>query len=246
MRKLMLAAVGLAACVTAGLAVAHGVEGRTARSLAGTFTATTASSTTTKTCTTTAGKAITTTKARYSGTASGDADLAGPITLDVRSVVNTTDGVGVVEGSLRIDVASGRDTTARFSAVFDHGRLAGLASGHARDPGATLLANLSAGFSATGGFTDGKIGSTAGGAAVALSSGRCEPKQQRAPVERSEARGTVSALSATSITVGGLTCAVPAGLAAKVSAFKVGDRAEIRCSLVNGQNTLVKIKRKRR
>ena len=210
MRKLMLAAVGLAACVTAGLAVAHGVEGRTARSLAGTFTATTASSTTTKTCTTTAGKAITTTKARYSGTASGDADLAGPITLDVRSVVNTTDGVGVVEArSDRRRLGAG--TTARFSAVFDHGRLAGLASGHARDPGATLLANLSAGFSATGGFTDGKIGSTAGGAAVALSSGRCEPKQQRAPVERSEARGTVSALSATSITVGGLTCAVPRG-----------------------------------
>jgi hypothetical protein len=215
MRKLMLMAVGLAALAAAGLAVAHGGGGNTASAVAGTFTATTVSSTETKTCTTGAG-------------------------------INVTDGFGVVTGRLTIDVASGRDTTARFSAVYDHGRVAGLASGEAHEPRATLLGNMSAAFSTTGGFTDGKIGASAGGSAVALASARCDSRPPKQRQERSEARGTVSALSATSITVGGLTCAVPASLAARVAAtVRVGDRAEIRCQLVNGQNTLVRLKKKR-
>jgi hypothetical protein len=246
MRKLMLVAVGMAALTATGLAVANGSDGTTASAVTGTFTATTVSSTSTKTCTTPAGKSIATTKATYRGTAAGDADLAGPITLEVRSVVNTTDGFGVVNGALRIDVVSGRDTTARFTAVWDHGKLAGFAAGHAREPRMALLGNLSAAFTTAGGFTDGRIGSSAGGAAVELAPGRCDstPAQQRP--EKSEARGTVSALSTTSITVGGLTCAIPSSLAARVaSTVKLGDRAEIRCQLMNGQNTLVRLKKKR-
>jgi hypothetical protein len=229
-----------------GLAVGHGGgnDGTSAVAVAGTFGATTVSSTETKTCTSSAGKAIATTHATYRGTAAGAADLAGPITLDVRSAINTTDGVGLVEGKLRIDVASGRDTSARFTAVYDHGKLAGLATGKAHDPGMALVANLSAGFSAAGGFTDGKLGASAGGGAVEVASVRCERAQKPRP-EKSEARGTVSAVSTTSITVGGLTCAVPAALAAKTAALKIGDRAEIRCQLVNGQNTLVKVSKRR-
>ena len=183
------------------------------------------------------------TNARYSGTALGDADLAGPIRVTARSVINTTDDVGAVEGRLRIDVASGGDTVAHFSAVYDHGKLAGLAAGHVQDPHAKLLANLSAGFG-SGGFTGGKIGSSAGGSAVELGPGRCEPTQAQA--EKSEATGTVSALSQGSITVAGLTCLLPTSLAAKVnSTVKIGDRVRIHCSLVNGQNTLVRIAKKR-
>lgn len=192
---------------------------------------------------TTDNKTIVVTKGTYGGTAAGDPDLAGPITLVARSVINTTDDVGLVTGKLRIDVASGGDTVAQFSAVYDHARLAGLATGHVQDPHAKLLANLSAGFSTGGGFSDGKIGNTAGGSAVELASGKCEPSQAAA-AEKSQARGAISALSTGSITVGGLTCVIPPNLAATVATFKVGDQVEIRCTLVNGQNTLTKIKKK--
>jgi hypothetical protein len=244
MRKLILVAVGAVSLAATGFAVAHGGDEKSAVAVAGTFSATSVSSTETKSCTSAAGKAIAATHATYRGTAVGAADLAGPITLDVHSAINTTDGVGVVEGKLRIDVASGRDTTARFTAVYDHGKLAGLATGKAHDPGMALVANMSAGFTAAGGFTDGKLGGSSGGSAVELASVRCERPEKPRP-EKSEARGTVSAISTTSITVGGLTCAIPPALAAKAAALKVGDRAQIRCQLVNGQNTLVKVSKKR-
>jgi hypothetical protein len=244
MRKLILVAVGVASLAATGYAVAHGGGEKSAVSVAGTFSATTVSSTEAKTCTSGAGKTIVATRANYRGTAAGAADLAGAITLEAKSVINTTDGVGLVEGKLRIDVASGKDTTARFTAVYDHGKLAGLAAGKAHEPSMALVGNLSAGFTTAGGFTDGRIGATTGGAAVELASVRCDRPEKPRP-ERSEARGTVSVVSSTSITVGGLTCAIPPALAAKVATLKLGDRAEIRCQLVNGQNTLVKIEKKR-
>ena len=43
------------------------------------------------------------------------------------------------------------------------------------------------------------------------------------------------------ITVGGLTCTVPSALSSKVTALKVNDRAEIKCSLVGGVNTLTRV-----
>jgi hypothetical protein len=245
MRRLMLIVAGLVVLGSAGLAVAAGLnDARSVKPVAGTFAATSTSGKT-RTCTTDDGKAIAVTNARYSGTAAGDPDLAGAIRIDARSVINTTDDVGTVSGRLRIDVASGNDTVAGFTAVYDHGKLAGLASGHAHDPRVKLLASLSAGFGASTGFSDGKLGGgTAGGSAVELGPTRCRPT--KTPPEKSEARGTVTALSQTSITVAGLTCAVPADQAQKVTSLvKVGDRAELRCALASGVNTLVKIQKRR-
>ncbi|NUR75329.1 MAG: hypothetical protein HOQ28_03455 [Thermoleophilia bacterium] len=246
MRRLSLAAVVLVALVASSYAVAHGIEGaKSAKAVAGTFTAT-ASSVSTRTCTTSDGKTIVVTDGRYTGAATGDPDLTGAITLRARSTVNTTDGVGVVNGRFRIDVASARDTEAGFSTVYDHGNIAGLAAGRAHDPSAKLIANMSAGFVAATGFTGGKIGGgTAPGSAVELSAaGGCKPAQQNA--EKSEARGAISALSTTSITVAFLTCAIPADKSADVNAkFKQGDMAEIHCAVVNGQNTLTRIEKKR-
>jgi hypothetical protein len=243
MRKLMLLAVGLVALATAGIAVAHGIEGaKTAKAVAGTFAATTVSKTETRSCTTTEAKTIEITQGRWTGTATGDADLTGPVVVQAKSTINTTDGVGVVEGRIRIDVASGRDTSAGFSAVYDHGKLAGLAVGQAHDPSARLIANVSAAFTTATGFSDGKIGASAGGSAVELGPTRC--MSTKTPSERSDARGTVSAVSSSSITVAGLTCAVPSDLASKVADVKVNDRAEIRCALVSGTNTLVRIAKK--
>jgi hypothetical protein len=178
-RTLILASAALVALVATGFAVAHGIDGtKSAKSVAGTFTTGTPSQFKTRSCTTSDGKALVATEGVYTGTATGDADLTGPITLKARSLVNSTDNVGVVSGTLRIDVASGGDTVAHFDTVYSAGQIAGIASGHAQDPHAKLLGNLSSAFnfSSTGGFGSGKLGGgTSGGAAVELGPGKCEP-----------------------------------------------------------------------
>ena len=242
MRRLTFIAAGLAALLATSIAVAHGIDGaKSARAVAATFTAS-AGSTSSRSCTTTDGKTITITSGRYTGTATGDPDLTGPITLSARSVVNTTDGVGVVDGQLRIDVSGSRDTFAAYSVVYDHGNVAGLAGGRAHDPGARLIGNLSAAFNPTTGFTSGKIGGgTSGGSAVELTPGRCSSTTHQKP-EKSEARGTITNLVANSITVAGLTCAIaPADSANVLAKFKPNDRVEIHCALQNNVNTLTKI-----
>jgi hypothetical protein len=245
-RTLILAAAVTVALAATGYAVARGFDGtKSAKAVAGTFNATTVSKVQTRTCTTSDGKTLVSTNGTYTGPATGDADLTGPATLQARSTINSTDGIGIVSGKLRIDVASGQDTTAQFDAAYSGGQIAGLATGHAQDPHVKLLANLSAGFTAAGGFTDGKLGGgTAGGAAVELGPGKCEPT--KTVKESSQASGLVTAVSASSITVAGLTCAVPADLQSVVSGLTVGARAEIRCSLVSGVNTLVKASGKKR
>jgi hypothetical protein len=72
---------------------------------------------------------------------------------------------------------------------------------------------------------------------------RCS--QVKVVKERSDANGVVSAVSSSSITVAGLTCAVPPELQSKVAQVSQGSRASIHCRLVNGTNTLVSIERKR-
>jgi hypothetical protein len=243
MRRLTLAGAALTALVTAGIAVAHGIDGaRSVTAVSGTFTATTVANSNTRTCTTSDGKTLTMTKATYTGTASGASDLTGPISIEARSVVDTTDGVGVLNGRLKIDTAAG-DTVAQLSGVYDHGAVAGLAVGHGATRPSGLVGNVSASFSATGGFTSGKLGGgTAGGSAVELGAGDC--KSSGTTHESSEAQGNVSAVSSASITVAGLTCTVPPPLAAKVSGLKLGDRAAIKCSFSNGTTTLVDVRSK--
>jgi hypothetical protein len=246
MRIYTVAVAVLVALGAAGVAVAHGIKGaKTATAVSATFSAS-AGSVTTRTCTTADNKTITIADGRYTGTSSSsDANLSGAITLRARSVVNTTDGVGSVSGTFRIDVAHGGDTTGAFSTVYDHGALAGLATARGHDPNAAILANLSASFASATGFTSGKLGGgTSGGGAIETANGACKPAKP-APPEKSEAHGTVSAVSSSSITVAGLTCAVPSAMSAAVtSKVKQGDRAEIRCSVQNGQNTLTHLEKR--
>jgi len=170
MRKLLLAAIGLVALVGAGIALAK-PGGSSVASVTGTFTATTASHSEQRSCTTSDGKTIETTSATYTGTSVGDASVAGTVTVRAHSVIDTTDDLGTVQGSVRIGGGE-----ARFSGVYDHGKVAGLLTGHVgtKDAHSTLLANVSASFSAAGGFTGGKIGASDGGSAVALSAGGCK------------------------------------------------------------------------
>jgi hypothetical protein len=241
MRKLTYMAALLVGLVATGYAVADGMEGaKSVSAVAGTFSAAGAN-TSSRTCTTTDGKTIVVTDGRYTGQATGDADLTGAITLRARSVINTTDGIGVVSGSLRIAQPAGGKTFANYSAVYDHGAIAGLANGRAHAPSSGLVANLSATFSPASGFTGGKLGGgTTGGAAVEVGRGSC--KSPHPTAETSSARGTISALSATSITVAGLICAIPSDKSADVNGrFKQNDVVRIRCALVSGTNTLTSI-----
>jgi hypothetical protein len=240
MRKLTLVIAAIVSLVAASVAVAHGIEGaKTAKTVAATFTAT-AGTVSTKTCTTSDNKAIVITNGSYTGTATGDATLTGALTLRARSVVNTTDNVGTVDGAFKIDTTGDGATRGAFSGVVDHGTLAGLAFGRVGH-GVSLLGNVSATFAAATGFTNGKIGGgTAGGSAV--ESGPASCNAEGTTHERSSARGTISAISSSSITVAGLTCALPADKQADINAhYKQNDTAEIQCALQNGTNTLTAI-----
>jgi hypothetical protein len=233
MRNFVFAGVIAAALVSAGVAVAHQIDVRSVSPVAATFTATTVSGTSTQSCTNADGKQIDSTNATYAGTATGSPDITGAATLKARSIVNSTDGVGVVSGALKID-ASGGAARATFTSVWDHANLSGLAVGRAQ--GGQLVANLSAAFTPAAGFTNGKLGGgTSGGSAVEIAFAKCRQAPRH---ERSRATGTVSAVSSTSITVSGLTCTVPANLADRVAALHTGQVVEIRCELTNGVNTL--------
>jgi stage V sporulation protein SpoVS len=236
----MLITAGVAMFATTGIAVARGFDdGKSATAVSGAFTATTVANSQTRSCTTTDGKTISTTNATYTGTATSTAaDLTGNATFQLRSTINTTDGVGVATGKLKI-AASGGDTSVHFDGVYDHGTLVGLASGHATTPHSSLLANLSASFSATAGLTSGKLGGAAGGSAVETGPAKCSPSKQTS--QTLQAHGSVTAVSATSISVAGVTCTIPASLAGKLSSLlTVGANAEIKCSVAGGVNTLVK------
>jgi hypothetical protein len=204
-RTLTLAALVVVALAAASIAVARGLnDTKNARAVTGTFAATSASHVSTRTCTTSDNKALVVTDGVYTGTASGDPDLTGNATLRAHSVINTTDGIGRVTGTLRIDV-SGRDTQAQFDTVYSGGSIAGLAVGHAHDPAARLIANLSAGFTSSGGFTDGKLGGSSGGAAVELTPGtpggpsaRTRARRSRSPGSRARCRRACRRRSASS------------------------------------------------
>ena len=158
--------------------------------------------------------------------------------------MTNSDKVGFVNGAFRIDVADGRDTAGAFSTVYDNGTIAGLAVGRAHAPGAALLANSRRHSRRARPFADGKFGGgTANGSAVETMPGACKPQKNHP--EHSEARGSISALSIGSITVAGLTCALPSDKATDINAkFKTGDTVQIRCDFANGQNTLTRIEKR--
>ena len=102
------------------------------------------------------------------------------------------------------------------------------------------MANLSADWSAAGGFANGKLGGTSGGDAVELSSGGCKPSDSSKP-ETVDVHGAVTAVSSSSVSAAGVTCTVPTTLQSTVASLHVGDRVELRCTASGGTNTLVEV-----
>jgi hypothetical protein len=241
MRRLILIAVTGLALVGAGVAVAWEGQSKSVKQVSATFTATTASDVRTSTCTDSSNVTFTTTRGRWTGSAAGDPTLAGTATLDAEFLVNSS-GDGIVSGRLRIDGAN--HSSAEFDGVVSGGtHIAGLAEGHGSAPWNKLVANLSADWTSSGGFTNGKLGGgTAGGNAVVLTSGGCRPAAPPKP-ETVELHGavTLGAGNAT-LTVAGVTCNVPSNLASTVGSLHNGDRVEIKCTSASGTNTLVQVK----
>jgi hypothetical protein len=246
MQRLLVIIAAGSALAAAGVALAKGVEIQAVKQVGATFTATTVANSSTRTCTNADGTFVVT-RAEYVGTASSsEPALSGPLRINVESLINSTKNLGVVSGTLRIDTSTSRDTTASLQAVYASGQIHGLVSGRVKDPSAGLVGDLSSGFSATGGFTNGKLGGTdGGGAAVRLQRGDCK-RAQTVGVQRVRARGAVTAVSPTSITAAGVTCAVPTTLARRLTDVRSGDVVEIRCELLNGVLTLTEIDRRSR
>jgi hypothetical protein len=238
MRNLILVTASALALSTAGIAVAHGFGGQTIKSASATFSATTANNLSTLTCTGSDGDTYAASRATYSGTAvdSSDPTLNGPLTFDATSLINTTTNYGTVSG--RIQIGSGSsETDAQFTGVYANGTVVGLAQGHNHAP-SQLVANVSAGFSATGGFTSGLVGGgTSAGDAIESMPGQCTSTPAQQP-DKVKAIGAVSAVSSTSITVAGVTCAVSSSQASLVANVHTGDRVEIDCTVANGATTL--------
>jgi hypothetical protein len=248
MRTLIFPVLLLASLVSASIAVANrggfGLGASNPTAVAATFSAT-QTKTSTRTCTTSDNRTIVVTDGTYTGTAAGDATLAGAMTIRARSVIDTTNKVGLVSGQFGIDTSGQPNARGAFDAVYSAGQIAGLATGHAGASHTSLVANLSGAFDPSTGFATGSKlgGGTSGGNAVELTPKACKPSSQPTTHERSAAHGTISTLSSSSITVAGLTCDLPSGSDVSTK-YKPNDVVTIRCELANGHNTLTKIESK--
>ncbi len=163
------AAVGAAVLAGAGIAAAHlGLPSAAAASA--TFDATTVDNLSSNTCTAANGDTIVWTKASYTGNASSsDARLDGAVAIYARSVVDTTTGLGYVEGRFKV----GPDASAgggHFEAALSGSDAAGLSEARLQSPNGRLVASFSSTFDPQNGFSNGSLGTgSASGVGVVLS-----------------------------------------------------------------------------
>ncbi|NUT57057.1 MAG: hypothetical protein HOQ03_13915 [Thermoleophilia bacterium] len=240
---LLTAAVGM--LVATGAAVAH-LKSADVAAASATVTATTPSNVQTRTYTCD-NQTFEVTTGRWSGTATSTTpELNGAAVLHLKSVYNTTKKLGWVDGSLKISSSSSRARLG-LSAVNTDGKLDGWVRGHAGR--GIVFGSLTAGFTKTGGLTDGALGSGTGTNAAVIAKGiRCNAREMPRPSVHLFVRGQIEAVSATSITVkpkdgsASQTCAVKDG--DDVDRVKTGDQVEMTCSQVAGAWVLAKVRRR--
>lgn len=252
-RPIVIAVTVTAALATAGLGLAtlttSGVSAATA-----TFSAAKERSET-RTCT---GDTDTyeITNGRYSGKidfADPNSDLDGDVQIQVRTVLNKTDGVGYVDGWLRLKDENRRGL-ARFVGTLDgSGNVDGFVQGGISRKHGALLGGMSAKFSSSGGFTEGKIGNGSTSLpAVLLSAGRACKTSKPAPIAvRLVVKGKVSKIDPkSSITVDPKdatppqSCDIKDGKSPSVEGVAVGTEVEMGCGLVDGKMTLLKLSKR--
>ena len=262
MRKtIMLAVVGAVALMTAAIAVAAVYTASGVSTTTATFSTDKVSPVRSASCTGTDGKAFTITHGHYTGTATFTApagELSGPLTIDARTTYSTTDGLGYVEGSFRVQ-DSRHDPNrlgGRFTATLKGSQLVGFLTASARGHHARVLGNLSATFVPATGFTSGDVGSNSSDAVLAVVAGPTCPKAKPAPkpkptppAPRPHARivdGKVSAIGdgavGSTITVASrgpstATCTRDAASPA-TTGIAVGNKVAMKCELVGTTWTL--------
>jgi hypothetical protein len=149
----------------AGVAVAVTRDDHGAAPVAASFTASTVSGA--SSCTTGDGYQIV--NATYSGRASGDGVLSGPVRISLRASIDSAQQVGTLDGFLTVG-----QSQAHLFAAYRGGRVAGFLAGVSG--GRRLVGTLTASYSPDGGFTTGTIGSGAvQGMAVRAGDGSCKP-----------------------------------------------------------------------
>ncbi|HVM57388.1 MAG TPA: CHRD domain-containing protein [Gaiellaceae bacterium] len=166
-----------AALTATGIAAAWSRQQAT-QAASATFAATTVSQLRSNTCTGSDGT-YQDTNAVYTGTAtSSNAQLSGSLEIRAHSVVNTTEGLGWLDGTFRVHPASGDGVNASFHAAIANGNLTGLATAGAHD-GGKLVASLSSTFTQSGGFTSGNLGTgSATNTGVFFTQGSCTTVKQ--------------------------------------------------------------------
>ncbi len=183
-------------------------------------------------------------RATYRGTVSGGRYAGQSFVVRLHSTINQTKNAGLARGTLVIRSGDGREARAHLAGVVDGSTLTGLLSG--RDTRGADRGHLLANFSGTlsGGALSLEAGTgSAGNAAVVFGGTGCNAK---ARATRVDARGELSALSATAIVVktesGDITCSLTAAQAARLARdYAVGNRVQVRC--IGGK--LVKISKRR-
>ena len=165
-RRLLLSSAIVTALAVAGIAIAGpGLSGSTSL-VAASFYANTLVKSHTQTCTATNNDAITVTDATFTGTAtSTDTRLAGPVSIHVKSVYDSTTNAGSLTGDLQIAGTSTPPTPGQFHAALGgvnvNGNVQGFLFGGVGG-GVHFLGSFSATFSATGGFSSSGTQATIG------------------------------------------------------------------------------------
>ena len=265
-RHLWLALVAVLALAAAGLAVGALTE-KGIDAVAASFTAEATDASKTRTCTAD-GQTWRQTRGVYVGTSTGDARLAGKITIRTQATVNVTTGYGYTQGQLVVRDDDGKlKAKANLTAVtteggvlngFLNGRVALAGEEDRSKHGGMLRANFTAELNAAGTSLSGQLGSGSGrNSAIVFNGTGCkktsspagaktrtkEGEKKRA--EHKSARGEITAVSSTSITVGELTCSIRARLSERIARLElaVGTRVRIACVAHAGGWTLAKIER---
>ena len=248
MRRLTLVVAAALGLVASSVAIGALVRDRTTSAVAATFTATTVGTRATTTCTNGDGN-FQITNGTYTGTASGDPLLAGPIRLSVRAAINTTKRLGTVDGTLVVDRA-GRDTRAHVTGVYHDGSVSGFLVGAAMPPGQRLIGTFTASYSSDGGFGAGGIGTgNMAPTAISFTAGQCGPSKPTTG-QLKLLGGDVTALSDGSITValvagGSLSCSLDDRSRNEVARqhIGVGDQVSGFCTFRSGSWALLHIRK---
>ena len=194
------------------------------------------------------------TSGRYIGTidfADPNSDLDGPITIQARTVLNRTDGVGYVDGWFRIKDDDRRGAGKLVGTLDASGNIDGFVQGRVNQKYAVLLGGMSAKFSADAGFTEGKLGNGSTSLPAVLVGRPCRDSKPAGIAVRLVVKGKVSKLDAGSIAVDprdatpAQSCEIKAGTSPSLEGVAVGSEVEIGCGLVDGEMTLLKLKKHR-